>query len=55
MNNVEIIALAIILLIVGGAVAYIVKSKLSGRRCIGCPHGGKCSECNANKTVEKDK
>ncbi|MBR2651057.1 MAG: FeoB-associated Cys-rich membrane protein [Clostridia bacterium] len=39
----DIIAIVIILLIVGGAVAYIVKAKRSGRRCIGCPDSKTCS------------
>ena len=46
----EIIAIVLILLIVGGAVAYIVKAKRSGQRCIGCPDSktcsGHCSGCN---------
>ena len=47
MDKPEIIAIAIIALILVGAVAYIVKSKKSGRKCIGCPDGGKCQGgCN---------
>ena len=38
----EIIAIALIVLIVGGAVAYIVKAKKSGKKCIGCPDSGSC-------------
>lgn len=46
----EIIAIAAIVLIVGGAVAYIIKAKKSGRKCIGCPDSasckaGGCSSC----------
>ena len=32
-----------ILVIVGGAVAYIVKAKMSGQRCIGYPDSKSCS------------
>ena len=39
----------IIALIVGGAIAYIVKAKKSGAKCIGCPSGGCCSEKNGEK------
>ena len=39
----EIIAIAAIALIIGGAVFYIIKAKKSGRKCIGCPNGGSCS------------
>ena len=37
------IAIGLLLLAVGGAVAYIIKAKKSGRRCIGCPHSKECS------------
>ena len=43
-----ILALAL-LLIVGGAGAYIHRSKKRGLPCVGCPHakacGGKCGGC----------
>ncbi len=35
--------------ILGSAIAYIVKSKKSGRKCIGCPNGctgGKAGSCS---------
>lgn len=50
----DIIAAVAIVLIVGGAIAYIVKAKKSGQKCIGCPDSktcssggcsGKCSGC----------
>ena len=45
----DIIALAAIALIVGGAVFYIIRAKKKGKKCIGCPdssacHGG-CAGC----------
>lgn len=55
---IDIIAVLVILLIVGGATAYIVKAKKSGKKCIGCPDSGaccskgNCSSCNA--CSEKD-
>lgn len=39
----KIIAIGAIVLIVGGAIAYIVKAKKSGRKCIGCPASCSCS------------
>ena len=33
----DIIAIAVILALVGGAIAYIIKAKRSGQKCIGCP------------------
>ena len=48
MGNPEIIAGLGIALIVGGAIAYIIKAKKSGKKCIGCPHGDKCKgSCNS--------
>jgi len=51
-----IIAIIAIVLIIGGAVAYIIKAKKSGKRCIGCPDSascsgncGCCSGCGAKK------
>ena len=38
-----IIAIALIVLIVGGAIAYIIYAKKSGKKCIGCPDGGSCN------------
>lgn len=46
MTENTIIALVSIIIIaatVGGAIAYIIKAKKSGKRCIGCPDSGKCS------------
>ena len=51
----------IVLVIVSGAVFYIVKQKKKGVKCIGCPNGsacsGGCTSCsesnNSEKTQEK--
>ena len=46
----NILVLAVVGLIVGGAVGYIWKSKKKGVKCIGCPDGatcsGSCGSCN---------
>ena len=46
MGPVDYIAIAVIALIIGAAVFYIIRAKRSGAKCIGCPHakecGGKC-------------
>ena len=46
----DIIAIGSIVLIVGGAVAYIIKAKRSGQKCIGCPDSKTCSSggCSGN-------
>ena len=49
MNLIDWIVIGVILLIVGGAVAYIVRAKKKGQKCIGCPDsktcGGNCGAC----------
>lgn len=51
----EIIAIIITALIVGGALAYIIKAKKSGKKCIGCPNSGTCGKkcCNCNSKEDK--
>ncbi len=48
----NIILVAAILLILGGAVLYIVKAKKRGDACIGCPHAKQCGakhgKCTCN-------
>ena len=48
----NVIAVIILAALVGGAVAYIVKSKKSGVKCIGCPAGGSCP---GSKKMKKKK
>ena len=42
----DLILLAVVALICGGAAWYIYKSKKQGAKCIGCPAGKTCSSCN---------
>ena len=50
---IDYIIIAVILLIIGGATAYIIKSKKSGKKCVGCPYASSCQsiscQCNAHK------
>ena len=39
----DFIIAGILLIVVGGAVFYIVKAKKNGAKCIGCPASGSCS------------
>ena len=52
MEPIEIIAIIAIVLVVGGAVAYLIRAKRRGQKCVGCPYskecGNKCN-CNCNK------
>ena len=57
MTIADYIVLAIIALAIGGAVAYIIRAKKSGQKCIGCPYAKSCSGvCNfgADKKNDKD-
>ena len=50
MTPAEIIALVVIGLLVGGAVAYIIRAKKRGQKCVGCPYSKECgNKCNCNK------
>ena len=51
---VEIIAIVAIVLIIGGAIGYIVKAKKSGVKCIGCPNWRDCAK-KAQEESEKTK
>ena len=60
MENLTIIAVLVI--IIGGAVGYVIKAKKSGKKCIGCPDGigcspstcGGCSGCNGGCSCHTD-
>jgi hypothetical protein len=54
MTLADIIPIGVIVLIVGAAVAYIIKAKKSGKKCIGCPYGDSCAH-KGNCTSVKDK
>lgn len=47
------IVIAVLALIIGGAVFYVLKQRKKGVKCIGCPNGdncsGDCCSCNTNK------
>lgn len=45
----DLIIVAVIALIVGSAVVYIVKEKKKGIKCIGCPSAATCPSANAGK------
>ena len=51
----DIIVIAILVLIVGGASFYIIREKKKGKRCIGCPYACNCSGADKNKCSSKNK
>ena len=50
----DIVLLAVIALIVGGAGVYIYKAKKRGAKCIGCPNGGKGCSCGCSGCTRAD-
>lgn len=58
MNFENVIIIAILALIIGGALGYIIKAKKSGQKCIGCPYGkngcgGSCHGCGNSVPTHK--
>ena len=56
MELIDFIVIGIIAVIVGGAVAYIIKAKKSGKKCIGCPYADSChlrSCCSSKQDGEE--
>lgn len=49
MDLTKIITIAVIVLIIGGALFYIIKQKCSGSKCIGCPYAKQCGDQNKSK------
>lgn len=45
-NMIDVVLVLILLLIIGAAVAYIVRAKKKGAKCIGCPASGACAAKN---------
>ena len=56
---VNVIAVAVIALIVGGALTYIILAKKRGEKCVGCPYAkqcsGKCGGCNNSQNTNTKK
>ncbi|MBO5683018.1 MAG: FeoB-associated Cys-rich membrane protein [Clostridia bacterium] len=46
MTGTDIVVIFVVLAIIGGAIAYIIREKKRGKKCIGCPYsegcGGRC-------------
>ncbi len=49
----DILVILALILIVGGAAAYVYKAKKRGQKCIGCPHAAACAE-KAGCTCKKN-
>ena len=42
----NIILIAILVVILGFAIWYIVHEKKKGKKCVGCPYAGTCGKCS---------
>ena len=50
MKPVDILILLVIAAIAGIAIRYVIKSKKSGKKCVGCPHAQECAKgCTCKK------
>ena len=43
MGMTDIVLIAVLLVVLGGAGLYVYKAKKSGKKCIGCPNSGCCN------------
>ena len=43
----DFIVAAILAVVIGCAIGYIVKAKKNGSKCIGCPYAGSCASKTA--------
>ena len=55
MNPVDIIIIAVIALIIGGALLYVILAKKKGNKCIGCPHAKDCGKAPCTCSVKPEK
>ena len=46
----NLIVAAVLVIVVGAAIVYIVKEKKKGTVCIGCPNAGTCASKQHEKT-----
>lgn len=50
----DIIAIAVIVLIIGGAAFYLIRAKKRGQKCVGCPYCKECSgKCDSDNQTKK--
>lgn len=51
MKMIDVVLILFLVLIIGGAVLYVVRARKNGVKCIGCPASGSCSRncgCHAD-------
>ena len=48
----DVVVIALLLVIIGGAARYIYKAKKRGVKCIGCPAAGTCGSCGGQRSCQ---
>ena len=52
----DIIIIIAIAIVIGAALFYIIRAKMRGEKCIGCPHSKECGgKCASAKQEQEDK
>ena len=54
MGPIDFIVIAVVLLIIGAAVFYIIKAKKNGQKCVGCPYSKTCGKSSKNCSCQKE-
>ena len=39
----DVVIVFVLLAVLGGAAAYVIRAKRRGQKCIGCPYGAQCA------------
>ena len=55
MKPIDFIIIAVIVLIIGAALLYVISAKKKGNKCIGCPHAKDCGKEPCTCSVKPDK
>ena len=51
----NVVILLVVALILACALAYVIKAKKKGVKCVGCPYAKECSQNNANSSCSCNK
>ncbi len=55
MKPIDFIIIAVIVLIIGAALLYVISAKKKGNKCIGCPHAKDCGKAPCTCSVKPEK
>lgn len=49
----NLIGVIVLVILTGGASAYLIRAKKKGVKCVGCPAGGSCCSCRKEQEETK--